>query len=758
MGLLLLMGGVSDPNPQSLFAQNEQGLAIDIGDRNGASQAKIVSGLTGETFKAAYPNHSLYQDANGVTPAIQPGDPVGLVIDSSRGGLENLGAELVTNGGFDSDTWWTKSTNVTISGGLANYNTVALNNGVFRSGVVTAGKFYVVTFTVASFSSGGVRVYTGGNRTSTYAATGTYRVFCLAGSSDTQIIFEATSAGTVLALDNISVREIPGIHPYQTNGSQRPALCRTPDGGRRNLLTYSEQFDVTSGGWTKTNSTISANATTAPDGTSTADTLIDDATNADHKARQSIAITSGTTYTVSVYAKANTLNFVWIYAGTPNVGRVFNLATGATGGTVGNAPTSSAISAIGNGWYRCSITYTAGATSTQNHDIGTSPDGTSINYIGTGQSAYLWGAQLETGSSATTYQKVTTTHDVTESGKRDCWGLLADGSDDSLITSSVDFNTWTAQTRRNLLVDTESFGASTWTKTAGGTGSAPVVTENQVANPVNGEITADLVVFDIGAGTSSADISQLWQSPTLSSAQYTYSFYAKTSDGSTKDMAMTNAADNLQIITITPSWQRFTFTGTGTTGPKLRLRGSEATTKSASIHLYGWQLEASTLTDYQRVGTDKMTVMAGVRKNTDATGQIVELSANSFSNNGSFGINTSTLPLWGFSSMGTVSAGANTVNGSSVAPKTSVLTLRCDIAGDVLAVRENSADAASSSGNQGSGNFGNYALFIGSRAGTSFRFNGILYTLIVRGAATPTGTIADFEKNLLRIRAGLGPF
>jgi hypothetical protein len=404
------------------------------------------------------------------------------------------------------------------------------------------------------------------------------------------------AAGTY-TIHSFSIKQIPGNHAYQTTSGSRPALARTPDGGRRNLLTFSEQFD--NAAWTKTNSTISANATTAPDGTSTADTLIDDATNADHKSRQSIAITSGTTYTVSVYAKANTLNFVWIYAGTPNVGRVFNLATGATGGALGNAPTSSAISAIGNGWYRCSITYTAGATSTQTHDIGTSPDGTSINYIGTGQSAYLWGAQIETGSSATAYQKVGLTSDVTESGKRDCWGLLFDGSDDSLQTASVDFS-----------------------------------------------------------------------------------------------------------------------------------------------------------------ATDKMTVMAGVRKNSDAANaMLVELSATASSNAGSFYI---TAPgASGANPYESLSRGSAALNANQqvtvstgTAPDTAVLSTTHDIAGDLTTARRNGTAFANATGDKGSGNFGNYAVFIGSRSG-SLRFNGLIYTLIVRGATTPTGTIADFERNLLARRCGV---
>jgi hypothetical protein len=74
-----------------------------------------------------------------------------------------------------------------------------------------------------------------------------------------------------------------------------------------------------------------------------------------------------------------------------------------------------------------------------------------------------------------------------------------------------------------------------------------------------------------------------------------------------------------------------------------------------------------------------------------------------------------------------------------------------------MTLRFNGALAENKTNDQGTGNYANAAVFIGSRSG-SLRLNGLIYTLIIRGATTPTGTIADFEKNLLRLRAGMGAF
>jgi len=68
-----------------------------------------------------------------------------------------------------------------------------------------------------------------------------------------------------------------------------------------NLLTFSEQFD--NAAWTKTNATITANSTTAPDETLTADKLVENASTGDHRTFQGFTVSSGVVYTFSVYLK-----------------------------------------------------------------------------------------------------------------------------------------------------------------------------------------------------------------------------------------------------------------------------------------------------------------------------------------------------------------------------------------------------------------------------------------------------------------------
>lgn len=145
--------------------------------------------------------------------------------------------------------------------------------------------------------------------------------------------------------------------------------------------------------------------------------------------------------------------------------------------------------------------------------------------------------------------------------------------------------------------------------------------------------------------------------------------------------------------------------------------------------------------------TDKMTVVAGVRKLSDAKyGQVVELSVDWFSNNGTFALSA---PFGhAASNYAMVSKGtfAQSRPATYAAPHTAVLTGFANISAPLLGLKVNGGDALTYPTSQGTGNYGNYPLYIGSRAGSSLRFNGHLYSLVVRGAASSDAQIAATEK------------
>ena len=167
---------------------------------------------------------------------------------------------------------------------------------------------------------------------------------------------------------------------------------------RTNLFLRSEEFDNAS--WIKNNSSISANSVVSPDGSTNADSLIENTANASHNIYQSVSITSGTTYTISFFVKANGRTRFRI---GDNYGRLplnvfFDLSTVTVVSGTGS------ISDYGNGWYRCTVSSTATATAAELLYIILVNSGTTTTYTGDGTSGlYLWGAQLEAGSYATSY-------------------------------------------------------------------------------------------------------------------------------------------------------------------------------------------------------------------------------------------------------------------------------------------------------------------------------------------------------------------
>jgi len=227
-----------------------------------------------------------------------------------------------------------------------------------------------------------------------------------------------------------------GNHALAPNDSARPVLR-----ARYNLLTRTEEFNDAA--WTKTAVTATANATTAPDGTTTADSIIEDSTNSQHAVFQTVTTAAGSA-TFSVYAKlASGSRFLSVYPQGTTVGyAIFNLSTGVITQTGGGAYLASSINSVGNGWYRCSVTWTASATSTvcvlYLSDSATTP---APGYTGDGTSGvFIWGADLRVTNDALnqpSYQRVGAASDYDTNGFLPY--LAFDGSDDAMSTAAINF-------------------------------------------------------------------------------------------------------------------------------------------------------------------------------------------------------------------------------------------------------------------------------------------------------------------------------
>lgn len=169
--------------------------------------------------------------------------------------------------------------------------------------------------------------------------------------------------------------------------SWRDTAAVSISGDRTNLWLRSQEFDSAS--WPKTRCTVTANSVVAPDGTLTGDTVVEDATAAaDHFISQS-NLTSGLVHTLSVCAKA--ANRSWIYIQIGGTAMYYNIAAGTMGAVpAGFYPT---MQALGNGWYRISLTGNASSTGAL---LGIATGDGIFAFNGLSQdSFYLWGAQQE---------------------------------------------------------------------------------------------------------------------------------------------------------------------------------------------------------------------------------------------------------------------------------------------------------------------------------------------------------------------------
>jgi hypothetical protein len=188
---------------------------------------------------------------------------------------------------------------------------------------------------------------------------------------------------------------------YRLDADGNPTGCAELllEESRQNLFQRSEEFDNSY--WTKARSSITANQVVAPDGTNTADKFFDSTDNNSHILYRSMSVSTSSVYTFSCFLKKGILDKAFLaFDSTTSQSVVFNLENGSVE-SQGASVTSSSIEKFPNDWFRCSLTHTP-TTTTRLYRIGTYNGG--ITYAGTGTDfVYLWGAQLELGSTISSY-------------------------------------------------------------------------------------------------------------------------------------------------------------------------------------------------------------------------------------------------------------------------------------------------------------------------------------------------------------------
>lgn len=275
----------------------------------------------------------------------------------------------------------------------------------------------------------------------------------------------------------------------------------------KNLLGFSEAFD--NAAWPKTNTSIVTGAAANPvNNLFNAQKLMENTAAAtQHYTRQNpITVPSAAVVTLSVYAKAGERRYIGLLEGYSNKGRYFDLQTGTVGNILVGAPTTSSITPVGSGWYRCSITTTAPAT-TVDHEIYLSADGASISYTGDGNSGvYIYGAQLSDSASLDPY--VPTPGAAPSSTA--FYGPRFDFDPVTLAPRGILIE----EQRTNLVTYSDQFNDASWAK------NNVTVTANTTTSP-DGTVNADTIT------STSATTAGLVRSFASTAVAYTFSVYLK---------------------------------------------------------------------------------------------------------------------------------------------------------------------------------------------------------------------------------------
>ena len=209
--------------------------------------------------------------------------------------------------------------------------------------------------------------------------------------------------------------------------SQRRVASGSVSGVRANLVLQSQTIDNAS--WTKSGlaaTPVIANSDVAPDGTITADRIVEQSGGTFHLIRQDSSVVANTIHTMSFYLKPGGRAWAKLQLSNTlenNGASVFaNLATGSISSltTFGSGSfQSAAIEPAANGFYRVQLSCIIDSSSTTGRSqLLIASDSSTINYAGDGVSGLVvWGAQLEDALSATSYI-VTTSSTATGAGAR----------------------------------------------------------------------------------------------------------------------------------------------------------------------------------------------------------------------------------------------------------------------------------------------------------------------------------------------------
>jgi len=319
-----------------------------------------------------------------------------------------------------------------------------------------------------------------------------------------------------------------------------------------NLLLQSQDFTTT---WTTERATVTANTIAAPDGTTTADSLLQESGQTiAGNAQQGVNVVAGD-YVISVFAKPNAKNFL-IIRETLLDGTLRNTWFDVQNGTVGttNAGHTATITAFANSFYRCSIKITVNAARAAIVRISVADTDNSTTVTDSG-GLYLWGAQLEQRSAVTAYTS-TTTQPITNYIPVLLTAASGVARFDHNPTTGESLGLLIEEQRTNLLLRSEEFDNASWTK------ARSSITANTIVAP-DGTLTGDKLVED----TTASNTHLTRQVVTVSAnTTYTFSVYLKAAERTAARLQSSDNASDTNGFFVNVNLSNGTLSGGGSKG------------------------------------------------------------------------------------------------------------------------------------------------------------------------------------------------
>ena len=255
----------------------------------------------------------------------------------------------------------------------------------------------------------------------------------------------------------------------QRSGIVRNGLAGYYDFEKRNLIRFSQQLDAPAWGASQATITADVPSPSAPNGSASADKVEGAGTDAS-VSQTGIGILASTTYTFSVWLRADAAQQIELSADD---------GFGAKGTT--------SVSVSSTQWTRFSTTFTSDASASS-----------LIVFLGgggslqTGDVVYVWGAQLNEGSSTLPYEETTDNQSVPDLSGRGNHGQLgssagSDTNDPTWENHKLNFTTDDYVVLPALLAGTDAFTLFTvYQLNAGGSGSRTLAAASNLSPNRNG--------------------------------------------------------------------------------------------------------------------------------------------------------------------------------------------------------------------------------------------------------------------------------